>query len=110
MINAQTIVRAKYPDARCILGQDPKDDSQVDYYFIVADGEDDPVIEWGYMPDEAWDSAARKVIRGRFEAATSEAYQKGYAARQRDLEADMEGIPKCTRKHLPEETETGVAL
>lgn len=91
MINAQTIVRAKYPEARCIIGHDPKNDRAIDYYFIVADGEDDPVLEWGYMPEEAWDDAAKKVMRDTVDAASREAYAKGYNAAEKDLERAMNG-------------------
>jgi len=63
MINAQTIVQAKHREARCIIGSDPKDDTRLEYYFVVVDGEDDPIIGWGYDPIEAWDQAAKHLVR-----------------------------------------------
>jgi len=34
----------------------------MDYYFIVDDEADNPLLGWGYTSEEAWDETAQKLL------------------------------------------------
>jgi hypothetical protein len=82
MITAQTITRKYHKDAHCIRAAQT-DGLGTDYYLIVDDGEDSPILAWGYSIEEAWDEAAAtlldKAVRNHVRTARKEAFTEAIA-------------------------------